>query len=88
LKSVIKKRYPESRILYQEFIRGLDGKMRYFKPIRIEMYTRMAEWIKSYDSKTFIYLCMESKEVWEKSIGFAPSSNKDLKKRLDNQCRI
>ena len=88
LKSVIKKRYPESRILYQEFIRGLDGKMRYFKPIRIAMYTRMAEWIKSYDSKIFIYLCMESEEVWEKSIGFAPSSNKDLKERLDNQCSI
>ena len=88
LKPVIKRRYPESKILYQEFIRGLDGKMRYFKPIRIEMYTRMAEWIKSYYSKIFIYLCMESEEVWEKSIGFAPSSNKDLKKRLDNQCRI
>ena len=87
LKPIIKLRYPESRIIYQEFIRGMDGKMRYFKPIRIEMYSKMAEWIKSYNSKIFIYLCMESKLVWEKSLGFAPRSNQDLKERLDNQCR-
>ena len=86
LKPIIKKRYPESRILYQEFIRGLDGKMRYFKPIRIEMYTKMAEWIKSYDSKMFIYLCMEGTEVWEKSLGLAPLSNQDLNSWLNNQC--
>jgi len=86
LKPIIKKRYPESRILYQEFIRGLDGKMRYFKPIRIEMYTKMAEWIKSYDSKMFIYLCMESKEVWEKSLGFSPLSNQELNGWLNTQC--
>lgn len=86
LKPIIKKRYPESGILYQEFIRGLDGKMRYFKPIRIEMYTKMVEWIKSYDSKIFIYLCMESEEVWKKSLGVAPLSNWDLKKWLDDQC--
>lgn len=86
LKPIIKKRYPESRILYQEFIRGLDGKMRYFKPIRIEMYSKMAEWIKSYDSRMFIYLCMESKEIWEKSLGLAPLSNQDLRNWLNNQC--
>jgi len=86
LKPIIRKRYPESKILYQEFIRGLDGKMRYFKPIRLEMYTKMAEWIKGYNQKTFIYFCMESKEVWEKSLGFAPSSNQDLRKWLNKQC--
>jgi spore photoproduct lyase len=86
LKPIIKKRYPKSRILYQEFIRGLDGKMRYFKPIRLEMYTKMAEWIKGYNQKTFIYFCMESKEVWKKSLGFAPSSNQDLRKWLNTQC--
>jgi spore photoproduct lyase len=80
------KRYPESRILYQEFIRGLDGKMRYFQPIRIEMYGKMAEWIRHACAKTFIYLCMESKEVWEKSLGFAPRSNQDLSSMLDSEC--
>jgi hypothetical protein len=60
--------------------------MRYFQPIRIEMYSTMAEWIKRACTKTFIYLCMESKEVWEKSLGFAPLSNQDLSSMLDNEC--
>lgn len=87
LKPIIQRRYPQSGILYQEFIRGLDGKMRYFKPIRIKMYAKMAEWIKRYDPKIFIYLCMESEEVWKKSLGVAPLSNRDLKTWLDDQCR-
>ena len=88
LKALIKQRYPGSKILYQEFIRGMDGKMRYFKPIRIEMYTTMAEWIRSYDPKIFIYLCMESSEVWKKSLGCAPHSSQELQGWLDHQCVI
>lgn len=88
LKPIIMKRYPESRILYQEFIRGHDGKMRYFQPIRIEMYRKMAEWIRGASRKTFIYLCMESKEVWERSLGCAPLSNQDLSSRLDAACSV
>ena len=65
----------------------MDGKMRYFKPIRIEMYTRIAEWIRNYAPGVFIYLCMENEEVWQKSLGFAPLSNQDLMRELDNQCR-
>ena len=86
LKPILTRRFPESRILYQEFVRGLDGKMRYFQPIRIAMYSRMAEWIRSASPKAFIYLCMESEEVWQKSLGFAPRSNQDLRSMLDRQC--
>lgn len=86
LKPIIAKRFPESRILYQEFVRGLDGKMRYFQPIRIEMYSKMAEWIRAFSSETFIYLCMENQKVWKKSLGFAPRSNRELSALLDEQC--
>jgi spore photoproduct lyase len=86
LKSLVKERYPESRILYQEFVKGLDGKMRYFKPIRIEMYSAMADWIRRQHKKAFIYLCMESSEVWEQSLGFAPRSRQELRDLLDRQC--
>jgi len=87
LKPIITRRFPESRILYQEFVRGLDGKMRYFQPIRIEMYRKMAEWIRASCPKAFIYLCMESEEVWKKSLGYAPRSNRELSGLLDEQCR-
>jgi len=86
LKSIIKKRFPDSKIIYGEFITGLDGKMRYFQPIRIEMYRKMAEWIRASCPKAFIYLCMESQEVWKKSLGYAPRSNRELSGLLDKQC--
>lgn len=82
LKPVVMERYPSSAIFCQEFIRGLDGKMRYFKPIRIEMYAKMARWIRDCCPDVAVYLCMESREVWEKSIGFAPDSARDLNNRL------
>ena len=66
LKPIIQKRFPQSKIIYDEFIPGVDGKMRYFKPIRIEMYSKMLEWIRRYDPKLRVYLCMESSEVWRK----------------------
>ncbi|OQY57486.1 MAG: hypothetical protein B6245_16810, partial [Desulfobacteraceae bacterium 4572_88] len=38
LKPIIQDRFPDSKIIYGEFIPGLDGKMRYFKPLRIRLY--------------------------------------------------
>ena len=37
--------------------------------------------------KAFIYLCMESEEVWEKSLGYAPRSNRELSALLYDKCR-
>ncbi len=82
LKQVARERYPASAIFCQEFIRGLDGKMRYFKPIRMEMYGAMIGWIRHFSSDVSVYLCMESREVWEKALGFAPASAHDLNMRL------
>ena len=86
LKPIIARRFPQSRILYQEFVRGLDGKMRYFQPIRIEMYSKVAAWIRELSPETFIYLCMENQEVWKKSLGYTPRSNRELSGLLDEQC--
>jgi len=85
LKKVIQSRFPKTRLLHEEFISGLDGKMRYFKPIRIAMYARMMEEIRKYDSECFVYLCMESREVWQKSLGLAPSSDEELTEWLDRR---
>ena len=66
LKSIIQKRFPLSSIVYEEFVPGLDGKMRYYKPIRVEMYSKMVEWLKEYDPDLRVYLCMESHDVWKR----------------------
>jgi len=83
LKSIIKKRFPDSKIIYGEFITGLDGKMRYFKPLRIELYQKIVSCIRSMAPDVLIYFCMEDDEVWKKSLGFIPSERGGLPKMLD-----
>jgi spore photoproduct lyase len=71
-------------MIYGEFISGLDGKMRYFKPLRIELYRKMISWIREHDSEVVIYFCMEDDEVWQKSMGIIPQDRGGLPKMLDN----
>ena len=85
LKSIIRKRHRDSRILAGEFVPGLDGKMRYFKPIRIEMYAYMAELLRSWHDNLGLYLCMESHEVWQKSLGWSPENTAGLSHFLDRR---
>lgn len=83
LKSVIQKRFPDSKIIYEEFISGPDGKLRYFKPLRIHIYRKIIEFIRNYAPDTLIYLCMEDAEVWEKTLGIVPDDVGGLPKMLD-----
>ena len=88
LKSIIEKRFPDSRIIYGEFISGLDGKMRYFKPLRIDLYRKMAACIREYAPDVMIYLCMEDEEVWQKSLGLIPSDRGGLPRMLDESAAL
>jgi spore photoproduct lyase len=83
LKPIIQSRFPESKIVYGEFVRGLDGKMRYFKPLRIALYRNMVRWIRRWAPDVAIYLCMEDEEVWDKSLGFIPEREGGLSDLLD-----
>jgi len=82
LKPVVEERFPHTRILYEEFIRGEDGKMRYLKPLRVEMYRRMVSWIRERAPKAVLYFCMERPDVWERVLGFAPADREALNERL------
>jgi spore photoproduct lyase len=85
LKHVIRKRHSKSHILDGEFVNGLDGKMRYFKPIRIEIYSRIKELLDSWSKDLGLYLCMESSEVWLKSLGWTPENSDGLSDYLDGR---
>jgi spore photoproduct lyase len=74
----IQKRFSKSRIVYEEMIKGLDGKMRYPKPLRIELYGKIYRWLKEKYPDLFIYFCMESPDVWNKVTGTHPESNEEL----------
>ncbi|MFH1487346.1 MAG: radical SAM protein [Pseudomonadota bacterium] len=85
LKEIIRKRHPGTHILDGEFVAGLDGKMRYFKPIRINMYGFMAERLAQWYGDLGLYLCMESSEVWRKSLGWTPENTSGLTAYLDRR---
>jgi len=83
LKTIIQRRFPESDIVYGEFISGLDDKMRYFKPLRIDLFRKIVSGIRDINPSVTIYLCMESDEVWQKTLGFVPRERGGLAAMLD-----
>jgi len=83
LKSIIEQRFSESKIVYGEFVKGLDGKMRYFQPLRIRFYKKIISYIRELAPEVTIYFCMEDDEVWFKSMGFVPSDFGGMPRILD-----
>jgi spore photoproduct lyase len=83
LKEIVHRRHPLSRITYGEFIRGLDGKMRYFRDIRAEFYSFMVDRIRQADPDLCVYLCMEDDGIWKQSFGFSPDQRGGLSHMLD-----
>ena len=84
LKAIVEKRFEHSKIVYGEFIKGMDAKMRYFKPLRISFYQKIISYIRLLAPDVLIYFCMEDTEVWEKTIGFDPSDYGGLPRMLDD----
>lgn len=88
LKWAIVKRFPETNIFNGEFVPGLDGKFRYFKPIRVEMYANLSERLKKWYNDLGIYLCMESDDVWRQSLGWSPKNSAGLSLYLDSRVKV
>jgi spore photoproduct lyase len=78
LKRTMRQRFPASQLLTGEQVLCPDGKLRYYQPLRVAMYRQMVDWVRHAAPTVKIYLCMESREVWEKVFGYAPSCEKEL----------
>lgn len=87
LKWAIRRRFVGTHIFDGEFVMGLDGKYRYFKPIRVEMYVKLAEKLRNWYKDLGIYLCMEGDDVWRQSLGWSPRNSATLSRYLDNRVR-
>jgi spore photoproduct lyase len=87
LKSIIAQRHPDTRVLDGEFVPGVDGKMRYFKPIRMELYFFMREHLEKWGNELGLYLCMESDEIWKKTMGWSPGDSAGLSCFLDKRVK-
>lgn len=69
LKPIMENRFPKSSLPQAEWIKGMDGKMRYFKPRRVEIYRKMIELIHAFNTDVTLYLIMETAEVWSQVFG-------------------
>jgi len=80
---IIRRNFPASRLPLGELVPGLDGKLRYFRPLREEMYRLVHGAIRQRDRAASVYLCMESPEVWRSSLGKSPRTTAGLTRILD-----
>jgi spore photoproduct lyase len=87
LKAIAEERFPNTEVFLGELFRGRDGKFRYLKEIRVDMYRKIAGWLKEVAPSLFIYLCMESKEVWESVFGWAPQNSRHLNQLFEERVR-
>ena len=79
LKTVIEDRFPDSRIPLGELVPGRDGKLRYFKPLRLELYRKVVGLIKENGGGNVpVYFCMEDGEVWQKVLKKNPARKDDV----------
>lgn len=86
LRDIAKSLHPETKIFDNEFILALDGKKRYFRKKRTEIYKKIYEMIRSYTNDIFVYLCMENDDVWY-DVFKIRMNDKKLKGLMDDQVR-
>ncbi|MCB1174824.1 MAG: hypothetical protein KDK39_14735 [Leptospiraceae bacterium] len=78
LKERIQSRFIDDQLTRAEMVQGADGKLRYFKTIRAEMYRAIKSWIEAVDPGLFTYLCMETRHMWQGVYGYAPENARNL----------
>jgi spore photoproduct lyase len=67
-----------------EWVTGLDGKARYYAPMRVELFRSVVSAIREIAGGELpLYLCMESRRVWRESLGWGPSGSQEVAALLD-----
>jgi len=83
LKNIIKTRFPQTKIIYDEFICGKDGKVRYFRPLRLELYQWIIECLRKKGGENIpLYFCMENAEIWKDALRWEPRGKHDVESML------
>jgi DNA repair photolyase len=83
LKGIIERRFPHSRLVHEELVPGKDGKLRYFKPLRLELYRKVAAMIRDSGGENVpLYFCMEDPEVWERVLKWRPKRKAEVELSL------
>ncbi len=82
LRWIIRESHKDSLLLREELVLGLDKKYRYPFSKRLKAFKTVYSYLRKYGGEDFyIYLCMETSEMWEKVFGKSIDSyeiNKNL----------
>jgi spore photoproduct lyase len=87
LKAIAEERFPKTEVFLGELFPGKDSKFRYLRETRTEMYQKMVGWLREVDPSLFVYLCMESKEVWDHVFGWSPLNSRHLNQLFEKRLR-
>ncbi|MCP5108783.1 MAG: hypothetical protein GY950_35690 [bacterium] len=80
-------KHRDSRLFEGELIKGHDGKYRYFKPLRLELFRYMKQKIRALISEDVpLYLCMEDREVWQEIFPEMVPDEESVNKYLYEKC--
>jgi len=83
-KNILREHFPFERFSAHEMLPGLDGKMRYLKKERINFYKKFFMNLKAVLPKSFIYMCMESSDVWSEVTGVVYENSDELEVDMSN----
>ncbi len=81
-KDIIKHKFPGEQLTVEEMFPGIDGKFRYLKSERRDIYSFFYERLKSLFPSAYIYFCMESADVWETVTGINFASSEELEEAI------
>ena len=79
-KEVIRQKFPDEQMTTEEMFPGHDGKYRYLKNRRYNIYNEMKEKIYKFSKKPFVYLCMETDSMWKRVFDYDFRSSNELEK--------
>jgi spore photoproduct lyase len=69
LRAIVRRRFPDDRMLVGEEVLAPDGRYRAFTPLRVKLFSALSDRIKQSDAKLRTYLCMESAGVHRRVFG-------------------
>ncbi|MFQ5641041.1 MAG: radical SAM protein [bacterium] len=85
IKPVIKKirsHGHSTKMLQMEMVSDPHGKLTYPDEIKINMFKTMHKALQPWQSKVFMYLCMEKASIWEKSFGYVYPNNEEFEREF------
>lgn len=86
-KDIMNRNFPDEVITAEEMFPSVDGKYRYRKKERIAMYKFMLDKLCRTGISAFIYMCMETSDVWKQVFGRDYAASHDLAREFSESMK-